>query len=322
VTARIERRDFWPLPQERCADGSTRKTGVEIEFAGLTVQEVGALVARHWGGRARSTGERSLTVDETRFGAIKVELDIAIGDDRAEKLVVGTLGDLVPVEIVTPPLARAELPEVDDLIVALRAAGARGTRDAFAFGFGVHLNPQVASEDAAAILPIVRAYGLVEDWLRAADPIDLARRILPFVSPWPRALVDRLAAEGGGWDIDDLTFAYLQLTPTRNRSLDLLPLLEHLRPDVVRLALGPGKSKGARPAFHYRLPEARVDEPDWTLAYEWNRWCVVERIAARPTVLADLADAWGEHRAAYTTLRSDWARTVEATLHAARIWDA
>jgi hypothetical protein len=34
-----------------------------------------------------------------------------------------------------------------------------------------------------------------------------------------------------------------------------------------------------RPAFHYRLPNCMVDEADWTLAEEWNRWVVVERLA-------------------------------------------
>jgi hypothetical protein len=204
----------------------------------------------------------------------------------------------------------------------LRAAGARGTRDALAFGFGVHLNVEVAAEEARFILPVVRAFALIEDWLRAADPIDIARRILPFVAPWPRTLIDRLSAEGAGWGIDELVRDYLQLSPTRNRSLDLLPLLEHLRPGSVSSRLGSGKANSPRPTFHYRLPEARIDEADWSLAYEWNRWCLVERVAARPDLLADLAEAWAEHRGAYTTVRGAWAREVEARLFDARIWDA
>ena len=322
MTARIDRRAFWPLPQCRRVDGAPRATGIEIEFAGLTVAEAAAVVVRHWGGRRRAVNTRDLVVEDTRVGTIKVELDTALGQDPAERLVTDMLGELVPVEIVTPPLVPAHLPEADALVVALREAGARGSRNAIGFAFGVHLNPEVATESAAFILPVLRAYALLEDWLRAADPIDLARRILPFVAPWPRALIDRLAAEGRRWDIDDLADVYLQLSPTRNRSLDLLPLLEYLRPDAVIAALGKDKAKGGRPTFHYRLPEARIDETDWSLAYEWNRWCVVERVAARPELLADLAEAWGEHRSAYTTRRGDWAREVEARLLEARIWDA
>jgi hypothetical protein len=322
VCARIDRRAFWPLPRPRRLDGAERATGVEIEFAGLDVAGAGAVVAREWGGRVRPTGARDLVVEDTRFGDVEVELDTALGTDPAERLVTDILGELIPVEIVTPPLTPADLPQVDALIAALRAAGARGTRDALAFGFGLHLNPEVAADDAAFILPVVRAYALMEDWLRAVDPIDLARQILPFVLPWPQALIDRLAAEGAGWSIDELIAHYLLLSPTRNRGLDLLPLFEHLRPGRVSAALGSGKVKGPRPTFHYRLPEARVDEADWTLAYEWNRWCLVERVAARPGLLADLAEAWGEHRASLTTLRADWADEVEARLFEARIWDA
>ena len=322
MTRRLDRHDFWTLPRPRQADGRPRATGIEIEFAGLTVPEAGALVVREWGGRIRAIDDRDLLVEASRFGTIKVELDIAIGDPTAEKVVAGALGQLVPVEIVTPPLDFGDLPQVDALIVAMRDAGARGTRDSLAFGFGVHLNPAVAAEDAAFILPVVRAYALMEDWLRAADPINLARRILPFVAPWPRALIDRLAAEGKDWTIDDLARAYLALSPSRNRSLDLLPLLEHLCPDRVIAAMGKGATKGGRPTFHYRLPEARIDETDWTLAYEWNRWCLVERVAARPNLLADLAEDWAAYRAAYTTLRGDWPREVEARLRQARIWDA
>jgi hypothetical protein len=110
----------------------------------------------------------------------------------------------------------------------------------------------------------VRAFALIEDWLRASDPIDPARRLLPFVDAWPRRLVDLLGAEGGGWSLGDLSDAYVMLSPTRNRALDLLPLLEHLDPERVRRALPEGQAKGGRPTWHYRLPEARVDEPDWT----------------------------------------------------------
>jgi hypothetical protein len=202
----------------------------------------------------------------------------------------------------------------------LRTEGARGTRDGIAFGFGVHLNPEVADTTAEAILPTVRAYGLLEDWLRASDPIDPARRLLPFIDPWPRPFVDRLAAEAANWSLEALIETYLALSPTRNRGLDLLPLLEHLHPETVRSNLPEGQAKGDRPTWHYRLPEARVDEPDWTIAYEWNRWCIVERVAARTSLLENLARAWREHRDAITTLRGDWARQVESLLHDEEIW--
>jgi hypothetical protein len=97
-------------------------------------------------------------------------------------------------------------------------------------------------------------------------------------------------------------------------------LLEHLDPVRVRRALPDGQAKGGRPTWHYRLPEARVDEPDWTIAYEANRWCIVERVAACTDLLEALARAWQDHRASLTTLPSDWAVRVESMLRDAEIW--
>jgi len=292
---------------------------VEIEFAGLTERSAAELVQRLWGGHLAASAPRAFAVTGGRLGDVTVELDTALSTTGAAGLLLEALGDLVPVEVVTPPLAPADLPEADRLVAALRAAGARGTRDGLAFGFGVHLNPEVAAESAAFILPVVRAFALLEDWLRAADPIDPARRLLPFVDPWPRPLVDALAAEGAGWDLAALTDSYLALSPSRNRALDLLPLLEHLDPGRVRAALPEGQAKGGRPTFHFRLPEARIDEADWSVAYEWNRWVLIERVAARPELLAALAEAWGAHRAALTTMWGDWPPVVEGLLAEARI---
>jgi hypothetical protein len=44
-----------------------------------------------------------------------------------------------------------------------------------------------------------------------------------------------------------------------------------------------------RPAFHYRLPNCMIDEPEWTVAREWNTWVAVERLAADPGRLGALS---------------------------------
>jgi hypothetical protein len=310
---------FWPLPRPNRADGTPRRTGVEIEFTGLTVRQAAEALRDLWGGQITGDSDDALRV-LSNLGEMVVKLDTALTADGPAGFLREVLGELVPVEVITPPLRPAEMPQTDRLARTLRAVGARGTRDGFAFGFGVHLNPEVAAETADAIMPTVRAFALIEDWLRASDPVDPARRLLPFVDAWPRRLVDLLAAEGGGWSLGDLSDAYVMLSPTRNRALDLLPLLEHVDPERVRRALPEGQARGGRPTWHYRLPEARVDEPDWSIAYEWNRWCIVERVAARPDLLETLARGWQDHRAALTTLRGDWALRVEAMLWDAEIW--
>ncbi len=319
VIEHIAKDRFWPLPWPDRIDGAPRRTGVEIEFAGLSMRDAAEIVHSLWGGDISSSAD-DLKVAGTCVGDVIVERDTALTAEGIEGLLRSALGDLVPIEVVTPPLHPDTLPETDRLVLMLRQAGARGTRDSIAFGFGVHLNPEVVDTTADAILPTVRAYGLLEDWLRSADPIDPSRRLLPFVGPWPRGFVDLLASEAAEWALDDLTRSYLAQTPTRNRGLDLLPLLEYLAPESVRKALPEGQAKGGRPTWHYRLPGARIDEPDWTIAYEWNRWCIVERVAARAGLLDELSRGWQEHRAALTTLRGDWARHVEELLQGAEIW--
>jgi hypothetical protein len=87
--------------------------------------------------------------------------------------------------------------------------------------------------------------------------------------------------------IDD----YLAWNPTRDRELDMLPLFAHLDPD--RVARGASRHKvKARPAFHYRLPDSRIDEPGWGVVLDWNRWVQVERLAADRARLDAMAGAW------------------------------
>jgi hypothetical protein len=300
---------FLPLPDH---DGPSagRKTGIEVEFAGLSPEEAADIVRAEWGGTITREGPRDLVVKDGHFGRVKVELDITLKTRWVEDMAADILGDLVPVEIVTAPLAQDDLPQVDALLAKLAQQGAEGSRAHIAYGFGVHLNPE--RPDDAATVAIARAYALLEDWLRASDPLDPARRVLPFVDPWPRALVDALAG-AEGWSMSDLGRAYADLAPARGYGLDLLPLLQDAVPDTLA-DVPQDQLKGGRPTFHYRLPETRLDEADWSLAYEWNRWCVVERVAADAELLAALAQDWQEYRAALTTMRGDWLERVTGRL--------
>ncbi|TCP42221.1 amidoligase family protein [Rhodovulum marinum] len=324
ITALVPRDRFLPLCPEATAAGDPRKTGIEIEFGGLTEAEAARLVADTIGGQVQEKTAHELIVEDTEWGAVEICLDTQWRDKAGS-----TLADLgldlsravVPVEIVTPPLAPDQLPSIDRLRGALRTAGAQGSRDGMFLGFGLHLNPEVADETLEAILPVARAFALVEDWLRKADPIDPARRVLPFVDPWPRSLVDRLAGEARDWDLAAFIDAYLAETPTRNRGLDLLPLFRHLDAARVTAALGEGGLVSARPTFHYRLPDCRIDEAGWRIAYEWNRWAMVERLAADADALDSLAADWLAYRGALTTTRGDWFAHLETRLEELAPWE-
>ena len=70
----------------------------------------------------------------------------------------------------------------------------------------------------------------------------------------------------------------------------------------------------ARPTWHYRLPDCRIDEDDWSLAQVWNRWRLVECVAADPALLDRLSAAWRDHRSQTLAGRSAWAERVGAIL--------
>lgn len=309
----IDRARFAALPVALNADGRPRRTGVELEFAGLTEREAVEIAQACLGGRAEPVTSHEWRLEQSRVGRLKVYLDTALrdlGGSRLADLGLDLSRAVVPVEIVTEPLAPGDLPRLDDLRDALRRAGAEGSREGVFFGFGLHLNPEIEGPDVARLLPVLTAYALMEDWLRHADPMDTARRILPFSDPYPRRFVDELAA-ARGWTLGDLFDAYLHWSPTRNRGLDMLPVLAHLDEARVAGALGGLGAVSARPAWHYRLPDSRVDEADWSIAYEWNRWVAVERLAHAQDRLARLAADWRDHRAAILSTAANWRAHVD-----------
>ena len=46
-------------------------------------------------------------------------------------------------------------------------------------------------------------------------------------------------------------------------------------------AVLPNEKINGRPTFHYRLPDARLSDPGWSIAPDWNRW--VASSASPPT---------------------------------------
>ena len=206
--------------------------------------------------------------------------------------VVGRVGQLlVPTEVVTPPLPWTALDMVDDLAAALREAGAEGSAASAAYGFGLHLNPEVARRETDYLLAHLRAYLLLSDWLRRDIHLDATRRVLPHADPFPveyaRLVLDPGYRPGLARLMDD----YLSHNPTRNRELDLLPLFASLDEARVRAALDDERVK-PRPTFHYRLPDMALEEHGWRPSDEWRRWLEVERLAADTRRLGLLSDAF------------------------------
>lgn len=308
-----------PPPEPRNPAGETRRVGVEIEFAGLPPLATAELVRELFGGAMVTVSAHRFKIADTRWGDFVVELDTqyAHPDDevldakprsdsewerhrhqmrvelhtRARELIGDVVTGLVPTEVVCPPVPWHELGELDALFAALHHRGAKGTDASLLYGFGLHLNPEAPSLSVESLLAHLRAYLLSAAWLRRQIDVDITREVLPHANPYPRPYALRVLDPTYAPDLDTLIDDYLEYNPTRNRELDMTPLFAWLRPDHPH-ELFRNKLVKPRPTFHYRLPNARLSDPDWGSVVEWNRWLEVEKLAADPAALTARADAY------------------------------
>lgn len=211
--------------------------------------------------------------------------------DSAEDL-LKTLAELVvPKELVSPPLPMSRLGEIDGVVAALREAGAKGTSDSVGYAFSLQFNPEVPGEQAADILPYLKAFLCLYEWLLKRAEVDLTRRITSFIDPFPVDYTRRVIDPAYAPDLDTLIDDYLAWNPTRNRALDFLPLFLHLDEERVRAVTDDPLIK-PRPALHYRLPNCDIHRPDWGFRVAWHDWLQVEALAAKPRRLAACCRAY------------------------------
>ncbi|MDU8911975.1 amidoligase family protein [Aestuariicoccus sp. MJ-SS9] len=303
-------RDLKTLPTPTTTDEGRRRVGIEVELGGLPEAKVAEILRQELGGEVRKDPEKGLKVCGSAIGDIEVYLD-----SRPLYKLKSELGEavqniarhVVPIEFVTGPIAPEDIPRLDAVMAALRAAGATGTSAGILLGFGVHLNPEVTGEGLGDVLPTLTAFALAEDAMRAEMQIDMSRRALPFVDPYPRKLIDALVSDPPA-SMEALIDLYLDLAPSRNFALDMLSFFAHVDRDRVAAVMDM-ESISPRPTYHYRLPDCRIDEDGWDLALEWNRWAHIEDIAANAPLMKALKSAWRVHRASLTTTRGDWAKT-------------
>ena len=308
---------FPPLPMARTIDGTERLTGIEIEFAGPTERETGNLIAQHFGGTVKDDGQHTVMVCDTDFGDIEVELDIGLRkrkDIPFLKEGLDAFRGLIPVEVVTPPLRLEQLAEFNGICAALRGIGALGSRTGVLLGFGVHVNPEVVGPNHRFTLDTIVAYALLEPWLRAREQIDTTRRVMPFVGAWPRGLISDLVNTPSETLADVMRLSAPHIK-SRNQSLDLLPLFKHFEKHLFDEVFHITDKTSARPTFHFRLPDSRIDEPGWSLHQPWQLWRQVELAAADPDLLNALRDAWRTHDAAWFERKSVWVDTVDNLLN-------
>ena len=283
--------DFDLPPRLEAEDGRPRAVGIEVEFAGLSAEQAAVVIQNALGGAIEQTDPNAFRIVGSSLGDLEVEIDsrilhpgktshnvIAEVGSRVASWLGSATSHVIPCELVTGPLPMDRVHEFDRAVDALRVAGARGTQDGALYAFGLHFNPQAAGSSVGAILPVVRAFVLLNAWLRRQVAPDATRSLMGFADPFPVDYVRRIADPAYGPDLAVFIDDYLAANPTRNRDLDLLPLLTHIDEARVRAVL-PNEKIVSRPTFHYRLPDARVSDPGWSIAADWNRWVAVERVA-------------------------------------------
>jgi hypothetical protein len=322
------------LPQRlHNATGQVRRLGIELEFAGLELEQIAELIIRLYGGRHERISRFEHRVAGTRWGDFTIEIDLRLLKDRAYLKLLERLGvhvepdtlrhaedvlarlaaTLIPHEIAAPPIPMTEAHEIERLRESLQRHHALGTRAALRYAFGLQFNPEAPALDAPTLLAYLQAFLLLADWLYKTGQVAIARRLSPFINDFPERYARGVLDPGYRPTLPVLIDDYLRDNPTRNRPLDMLPIFAELDPKRVRRGIDdPGVKINPRPTFHYRLPNSLVDDPDWTIAREWRGWLAVEALAAQPDTLRHLSAAYlADHRQMVIGYDEAWAERIE-----------
>lgn len=310
--------DFALPPILLNGQGQIRTVGVEVEFVGPSAEKTAFALQDAFGGNLMEDDPHAFTLRGSTIGDMCVELDSRMlhpakhseGHGRVVPRIAAWFGFaasyLIPCELVTAPIAIDDLAKLDRVLTVLRGIGAKGTQDAPFYAFGLHFNPEIPRQDAATLTAFMKSFVLLNPWLRRQVAPDTTRDLLGFADPFPVGYVRKLASPDYWPDIPRFIDDYLADNPTRNRDLDLLPVLHHLDAPRVRSVL-PNEKINGRPTFHYRLPDARLSDPGWSIAPDWNRWVAVERLAADRERL----DAVGSGYLTFEGEDKSWANVVE-----------
>lgn len=301
-------------------EGQPRRAGFEFEFGNLPIAEASEALQKSLGGELESISPFEAILHNSSIGKLKVERDAdllkgvryrkwleTIGVEFAP----GSLGHeietnidsasktLIPCEVVTEPIPLANLQHLDTLVTALNQLGAEGTQDSIIYAFGLHINASLPAQDSGTVTRYIQAFLVLCAWIMDLSGTDLTRRYLTrYIDPFPHGYMERVLSLDYQPDTSTLISDYMEFNPTRNRALDMLPILSHLDRDAVLTALPADEHKlvKGRPAFHYRLPDCKVNEPGWSVATAWNHWVFVEVLANDQQLLTQVISAWQEDK--------------------------
>lgn len=327
--------DYWLPPTLDDGDQHRRRAGFELEFGNVTVGETARALQRRLGGTVEEKNPFKFLVRDCSLGDLRVERDASLLHstkyrEALSKLNIkfdpGTLAreiehgidrlssNLIPCEIVTEPLAFGEFDGLDTVVEVLNELHAEGTQASLINAYGTHINPSSPDLEPTTVLAYLQGFLLFSDWIIDRCGIDVSRRhFTRFIDPFPDTYLDRVLDHDYDPEMATLIDDYLADNPTRNRALDLLPLLCEI--DADRTLDGVDESDRPlikpRPAFHYRLPDCRVGEPGWSVAREWNYWWHVEVLAADAALRDSLISLWQRHGKDSLLNTGNWVKRVQ-----------
>ena len=325
--------DWLGPPVRETESGKIRRIGVELEFSGLGIEQIARTLRDTVGGSISPISPYECDVEDTPHGTYHIELDSSYvkrlgreDDDKPddqglfslERLsdeVIGAIAkQIVPFEIVTPPLPMSDLEQMNDLVTRLREAGARGTHDSPIYAFGLHLNPELPDTQADTLLAYLQAFVCLFPWLAKASKVDWSRRITPYIDRFGSDYARLITEPDYAPDMDQLIDDYLQYNATRNRALDMLPVFAEVDMERVKAGVDTRLVK-PRPALHYRLPNCLIDEQGWTLEEPWRHWLQVEHLAVDHARRDAVMHAYRQHLDDPVAKLFDvWARDCEQWL--------
>ncbi|WP_415406805.1 amidoligase family protein [Sulfurovum sp. CS9] len=305
---------FMPPPISTNQHNEPRKVGFELEYSSLELKTSAALVVEELGvGQIEMINPYHYKINGTPYGDFtlvldfqflikhglgtwlhEAGLDLVLNEEitLAIEEFIATLSEtVVPYEISTSPLALEDLGVIERIKDLFRKHGAMGTKANPFYACGFHVNSEVSSLEVEEIIDTLRAFFLLYDYLIEWLQPDMKRRIAPYIDPYEESYImkvlDPSYAPTMAVFIDD----YITYNPTRNHALDLLPLLTWIDRDRVMGVLEDEKIS-ARPAYHYRLPDSKIDEPLWHTYDAWNSWVLVETLACDKEALQQMSETY------------------------------
>jgi hypothetical protein len=319
--------------------GQIRKAGFEFEFGNLPILQTAQALQQALGGELDTKSPFEAVLHGSILGKLKVERDADILKSVKYRKWLEQLGVefspgsvahgieanidnasriLIPCEVVTEPIPFDKLDKLDTLIATLNSLGAEGTQDSLIYAFGLHINPSLPASDATTIRKYIQAFLLLHSWIIESSGIDITRRFLTkYIDPFPQPYMELMLSGTYAPGMKTLINDYLEHNPTRNRALDMLPILCEIDEPRVLNAVNDDERnliKG-RPAFHYRLPDCKVNVPGWSTAAPWNQWVYIEKLAGDEALLMDLIGEWRETNDKFSIApRTNWTMRLTSLL--------